>query len=60
MITGQTNVVRYYPMFQRAFKIMKELLPEQCQIPSSLHSEVEGIYIYMFIISLSYPNPFRM
>ncbi len=56
MITGQTNVVRYYPMFQRAFKIMKELLPEQCQIPSSLHSEVEG----MFIISLSYPTPFRM
>ena len=29
MITGQTNVIRYYPMFQRSFSIMKQLIPQQ-------------------------------
>ncbi|EGG21343.1 Phosphatidylethanolamine N-methyltransferase [Cavenderia fasciculata] len=29
LITGQTNVVRYYPMFERSFALMKKLLPFQ-------------------------------
>jgi hypothetical protein len=43
MITGQTNVVRYYPMIQRGFAIMKSLIPQQCNIPQSMHQAVHGI-----------------
>lgn len=32
MISGQTKVVRYYPMFQRSFNIMKKLMIEQCSL----------------------------
>jgi hypothetical protein len=34
MITGQTHVIRYYPMFERAFAIMKDLMPSQCSLDS--------------------------
>jgi hypothetical protein len=43
MITGQTNVVRYYPMFQRGFAIMKSLIPQQCNIPQDMHQAVQGM-----------------
>jgi tetratricopeptide (TPR) repeat protein len=35
MITGQTNVLRYYPMFERSFAIMKQLMREQLSLPAS-------------------------
>jgi hypothetical protein len=43
MITGQTNVIRYYPMFERSFAIMKRLIPDQCNIPEDAKREVEGM-----------------
>jgi hypothetical protein len=47
MITGQTNVIRYYPMFQRAFTIMKELLPSQHNIQLSIaHSLTDCKELY--------------
>lgn len=42
MITGQTNVIRYYPMFKRAFPIMKSLIPEQCKITEEMRSGITG------------------
>ena len=42
MITGQTNVVRYYPMFSRAFKIMKDLMPAQHSIDSSIINAINN------------------
>eukprot|EP01121_Diplochlamys_sp_Union-15-3_P015540 TRINITY_DN5160_c0_g1_i1.p1 TRINITY_DN5160_c0_g1~~TRINITY_DN5160_c0_g1_i1.p1 ORF type:complete len:698 (-),score=134.14 TRINITY_DN5160_c0_g1_i1:20-2113(-) len=41
MVTGQTNVVRYYPEFKRAFGIMKSLIKDQCNIPTSMMKKVE-------------------
>jgi len=38
MITGQTYVTRYYPMFARAFSIMKQLIKEH---PNELTPSVE-------------------
>ena len=35
MITGQTRVVRYYPMFARAFPLMRQLINEQCNLSES-------------------------
>eukprot|EP00026_Physarum_polycephalum_P002160 Phypoly_transcript_02165.p1 GENE.Phypoly_transcript_02165~~Phypoly_transcript_02165.p1 ORF type:complete len:924 (+),score=154.83 Phypoly_transcript_02165:113-2884(+) len=41
MITGQTHVIRYYPMFERSFAIMKRLIPDQCNISEDAKREVE-------------------
>ncbi len=30
--SGQNRVVRYYPYFPKAFLLLKELMPEQCQL----------------------------
>eukprot|EP01133_Synstelium_polycarpum_P009737 gene9737-11372_t len=38
IITGQTNVVRYYPMFGRALDIVKNLLP--IQLPADVQGDV--------------------
>jgi len=35
LISGQMHVVRYYPMFARAFKIMKDLIVDQCNLSDS-------------------------
>jgi hypothetical protein len=54
MITGQTHVVRYYPMFARAFAIMKELIPAQCEInPTSteakqIHGKKKNSHNYLY------------
>jgi len=41
MITGQTYVVRYYPMFHRAFGIMKNLLREQGNLAAEMCSQAQ-------------------
>jgi hypothetical protein len=41
MITGQTNVVRYYPMFARAFAIMKSLIRDQCNVTDEVDRVVQ-------------------
>lgn len=43
MVTGQTHVIRYYPMFERSFAIMKRLIPEQCNISHDSVRDIEGI-----------------
>ena len=40
MVHGQTNVVRYYPMFERAFGITKRLVAEQCPLTDELRAQV--------------------
>lgn len=40
MLSGQTNVVRYAPMFDRAFEIMKKLTLEQCSVPSEAREKI--------------------
>jgi len=42
MITGQTNVIRYYPMFKRSFAIMKTLIPLQCNLPSDVLAAIDA------------------
>eukprot|EP01094_Clydonella_sp_ATCC50884_P015076 TRINITY_DN25658_c0_g1_i1.p1 TRINITY_DN25658_c0_g1~~TRINITY_DN25658_c0_g1_i1.p1 ORF type:complete len:815 (-),score=165.27 TRINITY_DN25658_c0_g1_i1:123-2273(-) len=42
MITGQTHVIRYYPMFERSFEIMKGLIREQCGVKQSTLLSVEA------------------
>lgn len=42
MVTGQTKVIRYYPMFERSFAIMKRLIPEQCNISEDGKRNIEG------------------
>eukprot|EP01114_Cavostelium_apophysatum_P012936 TRINITY_DN3022_c0_g1_i3.p1 TRINITY_DN3022_c0_g1~~TRINITY_DN3022_c0_g1_i3.p1 ORF type:complete len:752 (-),score=181.03 TRINITY_DN3022_c0_g1_i3:565-2820(-) len=41
MLTGQTQVIRYYPMFSRSFPIMKELMPAQCNLTEDQKREVQ-------------------
>jgi hypothetical protein len=42
MITGQARVVRYYPMFERSFALMKSLMPAQLTLPDSLLEPVRS------------------
>eukprot|EP01104_Vermistella_antarctica_P011610 TRINITY_DN3259_c0_g1_i1.p1 TRINITY_DN3259_c0_g1~~TRINITY_DN3259_c0_g1_i1.p1 ORF type:complete len:828 (-),score=152.43 TRINITY_DN3259_c0_g1_i1:364-2847(-) len=42
MVTGQTKVVRYYPMFERAFEIMKTLMEEQCAMSKGNMEDVKN------------------
>jgi len=46
MITGQTHVIRYYPMYDRSFSIMKRLIPEQCHIEEDSKRDVEGMFSF--------------
>jgi hypothetical protein len=47
MITGQMRVVRYYPMFSRAFTIMKNLIPQQCNMNVDNVKDCKDLYEIM-------------
>jgi len=42
MITGQSRVVRYYPMFERSFALMKRLIPAQLGLADDLLDSVRS------------------
>jgi len=42
MVTGQTEVVRYFPEFKRSFGIMKSLIPKQHTISKTMEEQIKG------------------